>query len=299
MLTTAKRRRTDYRANIDFVFGATAELYYTYWGEFFHFAVFEDGDDATDFEGAFERTHQRYLEAMRGAEAQRILELASGGGAFAEWLALHTEADVVGVDIADTQLKHAHARLKARPRPNLRFVKHDVMQIENLAEAAFDAALCLDAACYFPDKMRAVRSVATRLRPGGRFLLVDWCRAERPSALEQELVLEPFYRLWGIPEMETVNAYIRGFEMAGFRLVSVADLSLNVIPNWERAYRLALQALSQLGPLELKRMAVAVMRHGPGAVQLAKNQFLSVLLAKAAADNGTLRYVEFVGERVR
>lgn len=299
MLTTAERRRRDYRDNVNYVFGATAELYYAYWGEFFHFAVFHDGDDTGDFDSAFERTHQRYCAAIRGSEARRILELATGGGAFAEWLAVHTEAEVVGVDLSDTQLAHAHARLKARPRRNLRFLKHDAMWLEEIDEPTFDAALCLDAACYFPDKLRALRGVATRVRASSRFLLVDWCRAERPSVLEQELVLEPFYRLWGIPEMETVNGYTRGFETAGFRLISVTDLSTNVAPNWERAYRLGLQALSQLGPVQLRRMAAVVMRYGPGAVQLAKNQFYAVLLAKAAADTGALRYVEFVGERIR
>lgn len=33
----AARRRKDYRENIRNVFGATAELYYAYWGEFFHY----------------------------------------------------------------------------------------------------------------------------------------------------------------------------------------------------------------------------------------------------------------------
>ena len=75
-------------------FGALAELYYAYWGEFFHLAVFEAGDDPADVAAAYQRTHERYLEALdfviagseseAGRDVQRIflgLEEAVSGPA--------------------------------------------------------------------------------------------------------------------------------------------------------------------------------------------------------------------------
>ena len=59
MLIAAKRRSNSYREDIPFGFAATADLYYRYWGEFFHLAIFNEGDDLSDFTGAFERTHER------------------------------------------------------------------------------------------------------------------------------------------------------------------------------------------------------------------------------------------------
>ena len=38
---TARQRRGSYRENMLTGFNALAELYYTYWGEFFHLALFE------------------------------------------------------------------------------------------------------------------------------------------------------------------------------------------------------------------------------------------------------------------
>lgn len=64
------------------MFAATADLYYRYWGEFFHLAIFDEGGDLTDFAGAFERTHEGYFSAIRGAEAGRIIELAQAGARF-------------------------------------------------------------------------------------------------------------------------------------------------------------------------------------------------------------------------
>lgn len=295
-LASADRRRAGYRQNIPFVFGATAALYYDYWGDYFHFAIF-DGEAEQDFNTALERTHERYFRAIRGPDARRILELATGGGAFAHWMTDHGSAEILGIDISDAQLLKARARLAKSPRPGLRFVEHDIMRVSELDEPLFDAAVCLDAACYLPDKPAALRSIASRLAPGARFLLVDWCRSEVVAPLQEELILEPFYRAWGIPGMETMSSYRKAFAAAGFRLLEVEDLTPRVQPNWERAYRAAISAIASVPPQTLLRLAASAVRYGPGVVQLAKDQFAAALLIKAAADSGILRYVLVLAER--
>jgi hypothetical protein len=65
-VATARERRAHYRENMLTGFNALAELYYAYWGEFFHLAVFEPGGDPADVAAAYEQTHERYLEAIGG-----------------------------------------------------------------------------------------------------------------------------------------------------------------------------------------------------------------------------------------
>lgn len=243
-LETAQQRREGYSTNIPLVFAATAGLYYEQWGEFFHLAIFEEGDDPEDFAGALARTHERYFQAIAGAGAGRILELGTGGGAFAAWMAERMAGEVVGIDLSPVQLARARTRCGDGGHENLRFIEHDIMHVDSLDEAPFDAAVCLDAACYLPDKSAALRAIAPRLRPGAKFLLVDWCRAEEAAALQLELILEPFYRYWGIPEMETVIGYATAFPATGFRLLDVEDLSPRVAPNWERGHQAAMTVLA-------------------------------------------------------
>jgi sterol 24-C-methyltransferase len=298
MWATCEERRQHYREMVPLVFDATAEAYYAHWGEFFHLAIFAPDDDPDDFEGALERTHQRYFEAIGGCEATRILEVATGGGAFAEWMADRTPGEVVGVDLSAVQLERARARLQGRSRSNLRLVRHDVMQIADLDEPMFDAAVCLDAACYFPEKDAALQGITTRLRSGAKFLLVDWCRAERPSGLQEEMVLEPFYRYWGIPELETSCRYQMAFRDAGLRLLQVEDLSEHVRPNWERGYRAAQRALENPPtPMQLLQITARALHHGAEAIRILKEQFYAALFAKVAADAGLLRYTLFLAER--
>jgi hypothetical protein len=137
-----------------------------------------------------------------------------------------------------------------------------------------------------------------RLRPGGRLLLVDWCRTERPAALQRELILEPLCRSWAIAELETVVGYRRLFAAAGLRIHRLEDLSERVVPNWERGYQAALRALAepiQLG--QLLRLAADTVTHGGVVIQAAKDQFQVALLAKAGAESGLLRYVSVLAER--
>jgi SAM-dependent methyltransferase len=160
------------------------------------------------------------------------------------------------------------------------------------------AAICLDAACYLPDRQAALRGIAARLRPGGRLLLVDWCRTQRPAALQRELILEPLCRYWAIGDLATATGYSRWFAAAGLRIERLEDLSDRVVPNWERGYQAALRALAEPVRLgQLLRLAAAAVRHGPVAVQAAKDQFQVALLARAAADSGLLRYVSILAER--
>lgn len=298
MVATADERRHNYRENMQAGFDALVDLYYLYWGEFFHLAIFAPGEGVADYDTALARTHARYFHDINGATAPRILELACGGGAFSLWMAERASGEVVGVDLSRKQIAYARKRLARARQPNLRFLRHDIMRIADLNEEPFDAAICLDAACYLPDKRGALRGIAACLRPGVRFLLVDWCRAERATALQEELILEPFYRAWGIPAMETISGYRSAFAGAGLRLCDIDDLSDRVAPNWERGYRAALNALAEpLRPAQLLTMAATATRYGTRMIQVAKEQFSVALLAKAAAESGLLRYVAFLAER--
>ncbi len=122
-----------------------------------------------------------------------MLELACGRGGFAEFLAARTGGDVLGIDISRAQL----SRATRRRRPNLRFRRHDVMHVEELGER-FDAVAFLDAECYLPDKRAALAGIARVMDPGARLLILAWCKREGLRGLQEELVLHPFMRAWGI-----------------------------------------------------------------------------------------------------
>lgn len=271
------------------MFAAVSDLYSKYWHEYFHFALFEEGVES--WTTAFENTHRRYMAALKADEAESILVMACGRGGFAHFLATHSDARVLGIDISAAQLSHT-APLK---RPNLRFMQHDVMQVDALEER-FDAVVCLDAACYFPDKALAVKKTASVIRPGGRLLIVDWCRQENVTRLQNELVLEPFMRYWAVPNLATPAEYRAFLSRSGLEIAAVDDLNDLTRPNWDYAYERALEGVRSLSEETLASLIWKGMKLGPRGVRLMKEQFPAALHIKAAFDLGILRYVAFLAQ---
>lgn len=132
MFESRRERRDNYLTNIPFVFAATADFYYARWGEFFHLAIFEEGDDPADREGAFGAPTSAISARSR---APRLAASASWlVVAAAAWMARRAPDEVVGVDISPVQLRRARQRLEGGQHPNLRFREHDVMKIAELEE---------------------------------------------------------------------------------------------------------------------------------------------------------------------
>lgn len=279
-----------YRQLMPDMFAAVSDLYGRYWSDFFHFAVFQD--DAEPWADALDRTHRTYMDELRLAGASRVLEMACGRGALTEILADNTRAEVLGIDISPGQLRHA----LRRKRPNLAYLQHDIMAVDELP-GIFDAALCLDAFCYLPDKRAAIEGIASVLAPAARLLIVDWCRRPGVNGLQEELVLRPFMRGWAIEQMETLDSYRGHLESAGFRVLDATDLNARVRRNWDLAYERAVQALRELDDRSLASLVWDRVRLGRQGARLAKDQFAAALFLKAAFDVGALRYVHLLAER--
>ena len=283
--------REHHAENMERMFAAVSDLYAEHWSDFFHFAVF-DGDPEEDRAAAFERTHRRYAEALRIAGAGKVLELACGRGGFAEFLAARTGGNVLGIDISRAQLSRATRRW----RPNLRFRRHDVMRVEELGER-FDAVAFLDAECYLPDKRAALAGIARVMNPRARLLILAWCKREGLLGLQEELVLHPFMRAWGIPGLETPSAYRDHLRVAGLRLVGEEDLNEKVRRNWDFGYERAIEAARDATPARTARLLWKGLPLGAEGVRLVKEQFAAALYIKAGFDTGFLRYTYLLAEK--
>lgn len=297
MLNTKIERKRHYSENMRILFGATVDLYYDEWGDFLHLALFDENSDG-DYTSAFEATHNLYWKAICGSSCNRILELATGGGALSAWMARRNPAEIVAIDICPAQLNKARERVRRFGLKNLRIVEHDIMELERLNEGTFDAVVFLDAACYLPNKQKAIDAIGEVMNKGGRFLLVDWCRPDKVTALENELILEPLYRHWAIPEMETATNYKRFLERAGLELIEHRDLSDAVYQNWVDGYSRAIHPIRN--PMNVEKLAAIAKltaTYGTRGIKYAKNQFYAVLFAKLAAEAGLLKYSYFLTQK--
>jgi len=250
--------RDHYSENVERMFAAVGDLYAEYWDDFFHFAIFEqEGEDRAE---AFRRTHQRYVAALNIQAGDSILELACGRGGFADFIAAETGAWVLGIDLSPAQLCHA----RRHDRPNLRFLRHDIMKVDLLGEGTFDAVAFMDADIYLPDKQEALERIGRVMRPGARLLLIAWCKQPGLSVIQEEMVLEPFMRFWGVPGIETAPTYRHHFRQAELRLIEEIDLNEQVRPNWDFGYDRAIEAVRDAPKAIAAKIPGQAAHHGRG-----------------------------------
>ena len=285
-----KSIKKKYHKVIPQLFEAVGEVYADYWNDFFHFAIFED--ENWTFDQAFEHTHNSYMQAVNVREAKHILVLACGRGGFSNIIAQNTSGQVLGVDISPAQLRQAN-RFQ---RNNLRFKQHDIMKIDEL-DTTFDAVIFLDAACYLPNKKKALKKIHSVMNPGGKLLLVDWCKKVGLNYIQEELALHPFMNYWAIPSLETKKSWVKHFKRLGYQLHEMEDLNDKAEKNWQYSYENGLDGLKRFKISDIPKMLLDGSRAGPSSVRMIKEQFPALLYIKAAFDAGFLRYARFLVEK--
>lgn len=107
---------------------------------------------------------------------RRVLDLASGRGESAIFLAKEFGCEVVGIDFGIRNVEEATARAaEAKVEHLVTFIEGDAERT-SFPDASFDRVICECAFCTFPDKPAAAREMGRVLRDGGRIGISDLTR---------------------------------------------------------------------------------------------------------------------------
>ncbi len=160
---------------------------------------------------------------------QRVLDVGSGVGDVAFLVArlVGPTGEVVGIDLDGTVLEKARARASQLGLRNVRFVESDVSAAPT--GTPFDAVVGRLILQFLPDPAAALRSLATKVKPGGVLVFheANWASFLSQAAhlplrsLCGSLIFETFRRSGARTDMEL--ALFRGFLNMGF---SPPDLRL-------------------------------------------------------------------------
>src|SRR5262249_28852920 len=132
-----------------------------------------------------------------------VLDIGSGTGGPACYLAQQLGCHILGVDIS--AVGHTQALARARTGALSHLVQFQCGDIATLTlpEATFDVILGLDAWCPLPQRARFLRQCATLLRPRGRLAFSDHVVCQ-PLPAE---AYAHFCQLWRFPGLETPQSY--------------------------------------------------------------------------------------------
>lgn len=225
----------------------------------------------------------RELASLIDLSAQSIvLDVASGKGTSALFLAETVGCRVLGVDLSPENIKTAQAAASSRGLSGrVEFLLADAEKLP-FAAGSFDAIVCECAFCTFPDKHTAAAEFLRVLKLGGRVGLSDLTRT-----------LDPLPSLDGllawiacIGDAQPLDRYASWLQEAGLtvKLAEARDYALADMVHAIRGKLLLADIMSGLGKLDL-----------PGLDVREANKF-----ARAAADaieRGQLGYGMLTAEK--
>ncbi len=150
-------------------------------------------------------------------KGMRVLDIGSGLGGAAFYMAKTYGVEVLGVDLSQVMVDIAVERVQQREAAGVRFLLDDVCTMP-LEEASFDVIWSRDCFLHIPDKAALMAKLYRLTRPGGQVLVTDYARRAGH-------VSEPFAQYYAksgyhLLDLETYGAH---FTNAGYVDVDASD----------------------------------------------------------------------------
>jgi SAM-dependent methyltransferase len=167
--------------------------------------------------------YDRFISWLKLSPEQHVLEVASGSGGPALYL-----ADRSGVAEATRAAFHSHQSHR------ISFRVADATAPLPFANDTFDALMCIDSMNHFPDRLRVLQEWQRVLHPGRRAVFTDPVVITRPVT-NDDLALRSSIGLFVFTPPGVNEGFI---ETAGFNLLRREDVTVNaavVAGRWQRS----------------------------------------------------------------
>ncbi len=199
------------------------ELYDDTFGVIWRRAIFDGMHGGHEFINLGGAPVVRLIGRQAGlAPDVRVLELCSGPGAVAAYLAQRYGCAVTGIDVNRRQTAHARLAAKALDRAvaaRLTFIHADACRWQ--PPERYGAVVSVDAFMLLPDPAGALEAAARGLVPGGALAIVTIAAGRRLDAATRDFA----QRADGMVNLASPRRYAQMARDAGLRGVVTRDLT--------------------------------------------------------------------------
>ncbi len=216
--------------------------------------------------------YQSFFPWLGLQSGTHVLEIASGSGGPALFLARSTGATVVGVDINEHGITTGNAMAQAQGlATQVRLQQGDANQPLPFADHTFDALICIDSINHLPNRRAVLQEWRRVLRPGGRVLYTDPIVVTGLMSKEEIATRSSIgFFLFGPPSENE-----RLLEQAGFQIVHVTDCTENIAQIAQRSLEARIRYREQLLAVEGEQTYAGLQRFFDVVQTLASERRLS------------------------
>lgn len=198
-----------------------------------HYGIYESAE--TSMRQATENSSRKLLDialrCLSSAKPTRIIDLGSGPGGTAHFLAHETQASVTCVDLCEHQ--HRENMAIATTLGLAKKIETWTGSFESLPHdwsGKFDLAWSQEAFCHAADKLAAFQEARRVLRNGGVLVFSDVLLAENTPDEASEV----YSRVNAVARWTTVIQHIEDLTKAGFREITFHDWTPYLAENFQR-----------------------------------------------------------------
>jgi tocopherol O-methyltransferase len=210
-------------------------LYRMFWGDHIHHGYWMGEQTASEAQIALVRTLADRAGIPSGSH---VLDVGSGLGGSAVWLARERQCSVVGLTISPVQLGIAQRQANdAGLIDRVQFRLEDANSLDY--PESFDVVWVVECSEHLFDKADFIRRTAAALRPGGLLALCAWLKADGLESPEQHDTLNRVCRAMLCPSLASKTEYRRWMLEAGFSVGSAEDITTAVSKTWDFCLKIA------------------------------------------------------------
>lgn len=189
-----------------------------------HFGFNENEDGKNHYE-AVRTTGIELIKEGKFNNGDLVLDAGCGTGVITfELSSRFPQSRIYGINISYEQLATASVYKNLSETTNVSLILQDYLTL-GFRENIFDRVLYCESLCHASDKKILLNEAERVLKPGGMIVIADVFTFGEDFTNEQKELLQQFQDGWHIPNMNSINTFTSGMTKAGFRNVSVRDVT--------------------------------------------------------------------------
>ncbi|NEP42506.1 MAG: methyltransferase domain-containing protein [Okeania sp. SIO2H7] len=208
-----------------------------------HWGYFDNLEEAIaydDFLRACDRWDEYMLSQSQIAPTSRLLEIGSGNGNAAIWIAKQTGCEVVGLDLSDTHIENSRKKAEENPSLRLSFEKVSATDMP-FDDASFTHVWSQATLYHIHERALALKEIYRVLQKGGIFAFDDLVM---PASKLDESAKKHVYERLLVNDMFAPDFYKTYLTDLGFKLLESIDLSKHM----QKSYAIQSQRIKEQYP---------------------------------------------------